>query len=375
MTQNPPDSYQFTCEQCGALQAYVPGSQALECPFCGHSNHIEHNPITIREYPLHDALEQLASAPPAEERIVTQCQSCAAEFGFDEHVHAGECPFCGTPIVTGTGHTRHIKPKSLLPFHIDEQQAREAFRKWLGKLWFAPGKLREYARSDTRLTGVYVPYWTYDSHTESSYSGERGDVYYVTVPVTQTVNGKTVTRMRRVPKIRWSRVRGTVNRGFDDVLVGATKSLPRKITDAISPWDLQSLVAYDERYLSGFRSEVYQVGLEQGFDLAAEIMERVIRRDVARDIGGDQQRIHQVNTRHYRTTFKHMLLPVWSAAFRYRSEIYRFVINGRTGKVQGERPYSIGKIALTVIGGLIAAGVLIFIAERTGLLEELMRGY
>jgi hypothetical protein len=59
-------------------------------------------------------------------------------------------------------------------------------------------------------------------------------------------------------------------------------------------------------------------------------MDSVIYRDIAYDIGGDNQRIHQVGTRHSATIYKHCLLPVWSAAFCHRNKSYRFVINGRT---------------------------------------------
>ena len=41
-----------------------------------------------------------------------------------------------------------------------------------------------------------------------------------------------------------------------------------------------------------------------------------------------------------RLTFKHVLLPVWLAAYRYRGKSFRFVVNGRTGSVEGERPWS-----------------------------------
>ena len=87
-------------------------------------------------------------------------------------------------------------------------------------------------------------------------------------------------------------------------------------------------------------------------------MDRVIERDVRFDIGGDRQRIHTVDTQVKDVTFKHILLPVWMAAYIYRGKTYRFVVNGRTGRVQGERPYSAMKITLAVIAGLIvAAGV------------------
>ena len=81
----------------------------------------------------------------------------------------------------------------------------------------------------------------------------------------------------------------------------------------------------------------------------------MIRRDVKFDIGGDRQRIDHIETRVSDVTFKHVLLPVWTAAYRYRGESYRFVVNGRTGRVRGERPWSAWKIAFAVIVGLILA--------------------
>lgn len=364
-----PGTDQFPCERCGALQTYTPGTDVLTCPYCGHITEIDRAASVIREYAFREALAELARAPAASAATTTtQCPSCAAQFDFDSHLHAGACPFCGTPIVEGTGVERHIKPESLLPFAIDEPRALENFRSWLGKLWFAPNALRRYAEGDTRLTGVYVPYWTYDSHTVTDYQGQRGDIYHVPQTYTTTVNGQRVTRTRMVQKVRWTPRSGRVSRFFDDVLVGASKALPRKITDRISPWDLDQLVGYDERYLSGFSSEAYQVALDEGFDRAVEIMDRVIREDIARDIGGDLQRINHLSTKHSQTTYKHVLLPVWSAGFRFRGKTYRFVVNGRTGKVQGERPYSKWKIAGAVVLGLIVAAIVAYFAAESGYL-------
>ena len=162
-------------------------------------------------------------------------------------------------------------------------------------------------------------------------------------------------RTRTVTRVRWTRVEGTVSRFFDDVLVGAAHTLPRQITDRLAPWDLRDLKPYKDEYLSGFASEIYQIELDEGFDRAREIMNQVIRTDVARDIGGDAQRIHHLDTRHGNTTFKHLLLPVWSAEFSYKDRTYVFVVNGRTGKVAGERPYSGWKLLLA---GLLAAALI-----------------
>ncbi len=81
-----------------------------------------------------------------EETRVLTCPNCGAQVEFDPGVHAAECPFCATPVVTDTGTHRHIKPRGVLPFALDERTARSAMTDWLGRLWFAPNGLQEYAR-------------------------------------------------------------------------------------------------------------------------------------------------------------------------------------------------------------------------------------
>lgn len=360
----------FPCSKCGALLVFKPGTQHLNCEYCGQENQIEDRLETIQEYDFHQALIELAQAKPAAEVAQIQCDACGAGFKFANSVHAGECPFCGTAIVTSTGQPRPITPKSLLPFKINEQEAKLQFRRWIKGLWFAPNKVKKYTDDDAKLIGVYIPYWTFDSNTETSYSGARGDVFYARQQVQTVRNGQMVTETKQVPQINWTPAQGRVARFFDDVLIGASKSLPRQILDQLEPWDLANLVPYNENYLSGFSSEYYQVNLDQGFDEAKRKMDNVIYHDIAFDIGGDQQRIDQFSTRHNNTTYKHCLLPVWSAAFRYKDKAYRFVINGRTGRVQGERPYSVWKITFAVIFGVIALGGLLMVMERSGNLQQ-----
>ena len=143
----------------------------------------------------------------------------------------------------------------------------------------------------------------------------------------------------------------------DDVLVLASQSLPRRFTDALEPWDLSALEPYQPSYLAGFRAEGYQIDLRNAFDLARQKMDAVIRRDIKFDIGGDRQRVEDVATRLSDMTFKHVLVPVWIAAYKFRGRSFRFVVNGQTGQVTGERPWSAWKIAFAVIAGLIVAAI------------------
>jgi hypothetical protein len=85
-------------------------------------------------------------------------------------------------------------------------------------------------------------------------------------------------------------------------------------------------------------------------------MDAVIYSDVCRDIGGDVQRVDNIDTDYDAETFKHILLPVWMAAYKYNGKSFRFLVNGQTGEVQGERPWSVWKIMFAVLGAAILIG-------------------
>jgi DNA-directed RNA polymerase subunit RPC12/RpoP len=357
------EEHRWPCEACGADLTFAPGQTALVCPHCGHRQEIPATPASERqralgELDLYAALENRLPATAVQDVRLTRCPSCGAEVEFLGASHATRCAFCDTPVVADTGAVRHIKPQALIPFRITEREGREAMVRWLGRLWFAPNGLVEYARKGRALTGIYVPYWTFDAATRSRYRGQRGDAYYVTEWVTVTENGKSRREQRQVRKIRWTPVSGWVSRFFDDVLVMASASLPRRYVDGLAPWDLGALEPYRPDYLSGFQAEGYTVDLAEGRAIAHRMMAEVIAGDVRRAIGGDEQLIERIDTEHSEETFKHILLPVWMAAYKYGGKTYRFVVNGQTGKVQGERPWSVWKIALAVVLGLILIGLI-----------------
>lgn len=349
------EEHRFPCAQCGSDYRFAPGQDSLICDHCGHEEAIETSGRVkaIRELDFRTALDEQLPQAEIEETRVLSCPNCAAQVEFDTNSHAAECPFCATPVVTDTGTHRHIKPKAVVPFDLDERTARGAMTDWLGGLWFAPNGLQDYARKGRKMQGIYVPYWTFDADTKSKYSGERGTIYYVTETVMR--DGKQTQVQRQ--KIRWNPARGRVARFFDDVLVLASRSLPKRYTDALEPWDLSALEPYRPEFLAGFRAEGYTVELPEGYDEARDHMDRVILRDVKFDIGGDRQRVHDVNTTVRDVTFKHILLPIWMAAYKYRGQTYRFVVNGQNGKVQGERPWSAIKITIAVTLGLLVAAV------------------
>ncbi len=355
----------FPCKQCGAALVFSADAEALKCSYCGFVNKIPHPHKPIVEHDLTRAIQRIEHAPKIapDSPMEVSCPKCGGSFKMPLRLRSTRCPYCDMPIVTNMDIFMPLAPESLLPFALSQKEARAAFRAWVGNLWLAPSALSKYTQTEGKFEGIYLPYWTYDSATESYFRGLRGDTYYERVLRTRYIDGRAVEVEEMVPRIEWTPVSGTVQRTFDDVLIGASDTIPRTLIRALEPWDLEHLVPYDERYLSGFESETYRIALDEGLHYAKNYMEYAIREDVRRRIGGDHQQIHELKIYYHDTTFKYLLLPVWTAAFRYRGKTYRFAINARTGEVQGERPYSGWKIFFLVLFVLLVLGLLFGLSQ------------
>lgn len=352
------------CKQCGAKQVFAPGTTKLKCEYCGTENDIEIKTAIIEEIDYNTFIKEHSDTLSKHQISTVRCNSCGAKTTFDNNVVSELCPFCGSVLVIKNTEIQNIiKPWSIIPFKIDAKKAFSQFQNWLRKLWFAPNDLKKYATQQEKLKGLYIPYWTYDSKTVTHYHGMRGINYTTTEPYTTIENGKSVTRTRTVVRTRWTPVSGTVYVNFDDIIVLASKSLPQKYTDRLEPWNLNELITFDEKFLSGFRTETYQIDVKEGFEIGKEKMNSIIRNAVCRDIGGDHQQITSMNVQYNNITFKHILLPIWISAYRYKNKVYRFMVNGQTGEVQGERPWSWIKISLTIFICLIIIGIIIYFAQ------------
>ena len=342
----------YPCSSCGADLLFEPKDGMLTCPYCGHREAIPESAAQVEEQSFEQHLtirpEQLTQL--AANALEVKCQSCGATAIFMPPEVAGRCEFCGVQIVAQPRSADPIlTPGGVLPFCIAQQQASADLKHWLSSRWFAPNDLKRFAQPEA-IHGVYLPFWTYDINTVTYYTGQRGEHYYETETYyEQDAQGNQVARTRQVQHTRWYPASGTVLGAWDDVLIPATRSLTTEHLVALEPWDLVELKPYNPAFLSGFKAQRYQVDLAEGFDRAKETIAPTIESDVRSDIGGDEQQIDSIDTNYRDVTFKHLLLPVYAGAYRFNGKLFQIVVNGRTGEIQGDRPYSVWKIALLVV--------------------------
>jgi hypothetical protein len=139
-----------------------------------------------------------------------------------------------------------------------------------------------------------------------------------------------------------------------------------KILQKIYPFDTEALVPYRPQFLAGWRAEEYQIGLEEAWKMGQETIKGRLRAACAREVPGDTHRNLRVQSRFEDTTFKHTLLPVWIASYRFRNKVYNFMVNGQTGTVRGEAPISWWKVALAILIGLVILAVVLVLINLFG---------
>lgn len=332
------EGVEFKCSKCGGEQHFHIGQQGLVCTQCNDFQPIEQPemeiPISERENPVYVMLSSRQGQADISGSLAVNCSRCGSTTTWSARHGTVECPFCGTDVVLkASAEFPVILPQGLIPFKIDEKQARKAVQKWWDKVWFRPPLLTEKS-SILRLRGVYVPFWTFDHLYRVQWFEEEGN--RSAFNTTKRVRDHLVM--------------------YDDVLVCGSYTLSGKMARGLEPFNTKELALYKPAYLAGWPAEVSQLSMA---DASIHARERMVKE--ARDQFPVDARVNEVSTEYM--TYKHVLLPVWVGEYKYKGRSYHFAVNGQTGQVSGVAPRSLALLfdTIAVLGLLIPFGVLAFV--------------
>ncbi len=338
----------FPCPSCGAPEmAWDAVAQALKCPYCQHVHPIaaQEGSQGIVEHDLQAGLSMATQRGFGATTRTVNCKTCGATVAFGGQSISTRCDFCGSPHVLEQESNRNlIRPESMLPFAVDQGRARIMFSEWIGSLWFRPSDLKKKA-SVGEINGVYIPYWTFDAWVSSSWTAQAGHDYQEQEQYWgKDANGNNVQMTRMVTKTRWQPAWGSRQDHHDDVLVCAGRGLPEALVQQLHGFELSQLRPYDPGFLSGWRAEEYAVDLNEGWGQGLKRIEAAQQQRCHSDVRADRVANLNVVNQFGQEKFKHILLPIWIASYRYNDKVFRFLINGQNGQVRGEAPYSWVKI-------------------------------
>lgn len=356
----------YPCPSCGAQLEFMPGTQNLVCRSCGRLEAITPPQGEIQMHELgpamaqirHAANQQTATLAGVAKEVV--CQNCGGRTLFEGSVTTTRCPYCASVIARDDVQAApdRFPADGVIPMQIDSKTANTLINQWINSRWFAPTEFKKY-REVGAFTSLYASYFVYDAQSTTEYRGQRGIEYTVTV-------GSGDGQHEEI-RVNWYPVSGVVENSFDDVPALANTGLDEKRVRELEPWPTQHAQPYQAEYMAGHATRTYDLDAEQAFVEARSKMEPEIDRTIRYDIGGDRQQVNWRNINFNTIAFKYLLLPMWLLTVVYEGRPFQVFINGVTGEVQGQRPWSKVKIAFASIAALlviIAIVALIVMAKK-----------
>lgn len=348
------DTNTYKCPECGAPMRYDPTTSTLLCDYCNRIINLSKETNDEEEDFFKVGADDLSWQ---KETQIIKCVNCGSENVVSKKEMSTTCPFCGSKQVVAYDAIAGIKPNRVIPFKLSLEDAKTLYKKTIKKKIFVPNKVKKMYL-ELVLNGVYIPSWTYDSSTFSTYSGRLGKRY--TVVVGSGKNRRTETR------IRWYSIRGTKIVDFDDILVNSGKSLSQSDLNSISPYQTNDSLEFEEGYLAGFQAEHYSKDVKTGFNDAKHVMDPRIRSAILSGYHYDVVGSLNIKTHYDKITFKYVLLPVWFGILNYHKKMYRFLINGESGKIKAKYPKSIVKILTLIFGIIIGIVLLMYLVSNYG---------
>lgn len=321
----------IACEHCGTVEAVPPAGGG----------------IALGEEPVERLLELEQAEPLAkpEGMRVISCRSCGAEASVPAQLRVVDCAFCAsTAVHEEAGGGRWFRPAALLPFQVRPEEAQRKLKAWARQLRWRPDRVQRLDRPE-ELTAMYLPFWTFDAWANAEFEGWRSG----------TVSADGESHSGRVA------VDGRRRAQYVDLLVCASQGVPLECVRGIEPFStLNELIAYDPRLLAGGSAELSSVGVAEAWRRAEEHLCTVEYDKACSDVRLAKDESVHLNIRYKfeDRRGKPVLLPVYVASYRYAGKTYRVLVNGETGRVEGQAPYSWWKLAALALVVLPLFGLL-----------------
>ncbi len=343
------------CPACGAEMVFSPEKQELCCPYCGCTKEVNFD-RTSSEIAL-DNLFAVRTDEWGSETHVFRCNNCGAKEVISRSEIAKECPFCGTTNITQAEEISGLKPNGVVPFAVDVKTATTNVIAWAKRKFFAPRAFKQSVKPE-KIKGTYMPAFTFDTDTFTSYVGRLGKYYTRTVKV----NGKTQTRR----ELRYFTVSGNISAKFDDVLIQAGNRISQRDIEKICPFDTNASQEYSSVFLHGYSAHSNEKSGADCWEEAKIWIYGEIRRRILARYDYDVVDSLSPRTSCSDVTFKYLLLPLYVGHCNWKTKLYNFFVNGKNGRVTGKTPLSPLKVTLAVLLGLAVVGGIITLVYMYG---------
>ncbi len=325
----------YKCPCCGAGLVFSGEKQTLHCESCGNDFDTE----TMEQ--IFEAEKQTAAQSKfdwehyeprsfGEEEAAKlsgyTCPSCGAEITGDDTMGSAVCPYCGNAAIVKDRFEGAQRPDYIIPFKLDKKAAMQAFEEDFKNAPFLPDAFKNKKKIQ-EMEGVYVPFWMFDCDCNASIS-YRGEI------VSHWSDSKyDYTKTDYYKLFRGGRI------GFENIPVDGSKKADNDYTEALEPFDCSAAVNFNPAYLSGFLADRYDVSAEESIERANERVKTSVESEFLKTTDGYVGVVAEnTNINFSNGKIRYSLLPIWMLNIKYMDNMYKFAVNGQTGKVVGVYP-------------------------------------
>lgn len=326
----------YKCPGCGSALKFDAEAQNWQCEFC----HGVYNNKTVEG--LADKHSPSDNETKLEARAYN-CSSCGAEIITDATTAATFCYYCHSPAILPGQLSGDYKPSKVIPFKFKREEATRIFVKWCKRKPLLSGDFTSSVQLE-RLTGIYIPFWLFDCQAEGYIGADAS-------------NSRSWTSGdKRYTETKYYKVSRTARASFTGVPADGSRKTDDRMMEMLEPYDYSQMEDFSMPYLSGYFAEKYDMDQNQVFDRITARINSYTSKLLHDTIHGyGSVRINQCTVDVHNANASYVLLPTWMFTYKYRGKTYIFAMNGQTGKIAGNLPISMKRVAAWF--GMISAGV------------------
>ena len=286
--------YDIRCPNCNGAASYDIRKHRYNCGYCGSS-------VSVSE-----ALKQREGFKQLQHKKITDsirnyhlesidCPSCGAQLVFEKDEALSKCPFCETSLVRKEYVKAKNIPEAIIGFRITLAEAKAILKKWCNN---NSGKKEAQIliKHLDELQGYYLPY-----------EFLRGPI---NCGVSRIDGGRTYHCSAYV----------------DEAFVNSSSQFDNLLLDAMEPYDLKDMDAFDFGYVAGQRVKVDNVAINELNTRIRQETAEVYRPILSKTL---ESKALDIST----DTSNLMEMPVLLPAYYLNIEGVHAAINGQTGKI------------------------------------------
>lgn len=329
----------YKCPSCGAPLIYQGDEQTLKCHSCGNTFSGE----TVRQVSEIERDEGSSSTDwdmqghnysqdEAARTKTFSCSSCGAELITDETTVATNCAFCGSPSIIPTQFTPGTRPEKIIPFTVSKESAEKTFYNYFRGKKMLPSVFLKGRNQISKIHQLYVPFWLFSCKADAdmTFDGRR------------VMTRRSGQYMETITQHYLIRRAGNLN--FENLPIDASEKIENDITETLEPYKVDLSIGFSPETLSGAMANRADVSPETCKKRANLRITNTTESVMRNTISG----YSSVITRNKNISVDNgislpVLFPMWQITTIREGKSYTFAINGQTGKLTTNIPYSKSK--------------------------------